>query len=160
MDPPPPRRGRGHPCRYQIDEEASSTLHNPRSQLKTQKQLGFQVPPMPQPRFFPPMTPEAYQTYMNFLYAQTQAQAQAGQVSYPVPPPATFAQPSTQSEVKLSKLIKEARLLGCETFSDTVDAVMAKNWLKRVTNTLTDMELNDSLKLKMATRLMDKSATT
>ena len=97
---------------------------------------------------------------MNFWYAQTQAQAQAGQVSYPVPPPAIFAQTSTQSEVKLSKLIKEARLLGCETFSGTIDAVVAKNWLKRVTNTLTDMELDDSLKLKVATRLMDKSAAT
>ena len=101
------------------------------------------------------MTPEAYQTYMNFWYAQTQA----GQMPYPVPPPATFAQPSTQSEVKLSKLIKEARLLGCETFSGTVNGVVDKNWLKRVTDTLTDMKLNDNLKLKVATRLMDKSAT-
>ena len=82
---------------------------------------------MPQPGFFPPMTPEAYQTYMNFWYAQTQAQAQAGQVPYPIPPPTTFAQTSTQSEVKLSKLIKEARLLGCETFSGTIDAIVAKN---------------------------------
>ena len=79
---------------------------------------------------------------------------------YPIPPPATFAQPSTQTEVKLSKLIKEARLLGCETFSGTVDAVVAQNWLKRVTDTLTDMELDDSLKLKVATRLVDKSAAT
>ena len=106
------------------------------------------------------MAPEAYQAYMNFWYAQTQAQAQAGQVSYPVPPPATFAQTSTQSEVKFSKLIKETRLLGCETFSGTIDAVVAKNWLKRVTDTLTDMKLNDSLKLKVATRLMDKSTAT
>ena len=81
-------------------------------------------------------------------------------MSYPVPPPATFVQTSTQSEVKLSKLIKEARLLGCETFSGMVDAVVDKNWLKMVIDTLIDMELNDSLKLKMATRLMDKSATT
>ena len=62
--------------------------------------------------------------------------------------------------MKLSKLIKKARLLGCETFSGTVDAVVAKNWLKRVTDTLTNMKLNDSLKLKVATRLMDKSAAT
>ena len=53
---------------------------------------------------------------------------------YPVPPPATFVQTSSQSEVKLSKLIKEVRLLGCETFSVTIDAVVAKNWLKRVTD--------------------------
>ena len=97
---------------------------------------------------------------MNFWYAQTQTQAQAGQVPYPIPPPATFAQPSTQLKVKLSKLIKKARLLGCEIFSGTIDVVVAKNWLKRVTITLTDMELNDSLKLKVAIRLMDKSAAT
>ena len=113
---------------------------------------------MPQPGFFPPMTPKAYQTYMNFWYAQTQAQT--GQVPYSAPPPTTFTQSSTQSGVKLFKLVKEAKLLGCETFSGTVDVVVAKNWLKRVIDTLTDMELNDSLKLKVATRLMDKSAAT
>ena len=37
---------------------------------------------------------------------------------------------------------------------------MAKNWLKKIFDTLTDMELDDSLKLKMTTRLMDKSAAT
>ena len=37
---------------------------------------------------------------------------------------------------------------------------MAKNWLKKVSDTLTDMELNDDLKLRMATRLIDKSAAT
>ena len=72
----------------------------------------------------------------------------------------TFVATSTQSGVKLSKLVKEARLLGCETFSGTIDAIVAKNWLKKIFDTLTNMELDDSLKLKVATRLMDKSATT
>ena len=62
--------------------------------------------------------------------------------------------------MKLSKLVKEARLLGCETFSRTVNAIMAKNWLKKISNTMIDMELEDNLKLKVATRLMDKSAAT
>ena len=62
--------------------------------------------------------------------------------------------------MKLSKLVKEARLLGCETFSGTIDAIVAKNWLKKIFDTLTDVELYDSLKLKVATRLMDKSAAT
>ena len=62
--------------------------------------------------------------------------------------------------MNFSKLIKEARLLGCETFSRSVDAIVAKNWLKRITDTLTDMELDESLKLKVTTRLMDKSAAT
>ena len=74
MDPPPPsRRGRGRPRRNPIDEEAASTPHNPQPQSKPQEQLEFQVPSMPQPGFFPPMTREACQTYMNFWYSQTQA---------------------------------------------------------------------------------------
>ena len=50
--------------------------------------------------------------------------------------------------------------MGCETFSGTVDAITVNNWLKKVSNTLTDMELDDELKLRVATRLMDKSAVT
>ena len=37
-----------------------------------------------------------------------------------------------------------------------MDVVAAKNWLKRILNTLTDMELDDKLKLRVVTRLMDK----
>ena len=33
----------------------------------------------------------------------------------------------------------------------------AKNWLKRVLDTLTDMELDDEFKLRVATNLIDKS---
>ena len=103
---------------------------------------------------------KAYQAYMNFWYAQTQTQAKTGQVPYPTPPPMTFAQPSTQSGMKLSKLVKKARLLGCETFLGIIDAIVAKNWLKKIFDTLIDMELNDSFKLKVTTRLMDKSEAT
>ena len=106
------------------------------------------------------MTPEAFQAFTNYQYASTQAQVQAGHGEYLVPPTITFAQPPTQSIVKLSKLVKKARQLRCETFSGTIDIVAMKNWLKRVSNTLTDMELNDELKLRVATRLIDKSAIT
>ena len=75
-------------------------------------------------------------------------------------PPTNFTKPSTQQGVKLSKLVKEARLLGCQTFSGSIDAIVAKNWMKKVTDTMVDMELEDNLKLRVATRLMDKSATT
>ena len=78
MDPPPPsRRRRGRPRRNSMVEETASTPHNPQPQpqSKSQEQPRFQVPPMPQPGFFPPMTPEAYQAFMNFWYAQTQTQA-------------------------------------------------------------------------------------
>ena len=37
---------------------------------------------------------------------------------------------------------------------------MAKNWLKKISDTMIAMELEDNLKLKVATRLMDKSAAT
>ena len=77
-----------------------------------------------------------------------------------MPPMTNLPQSSTTPRIKLSKLIKKARTLGCETFSGTVDAVIARNWLKRVSDTLNDMELDDDLKLKVATRLIDKSATT
>ena len=50
--------------------------------------------------------------------------------------------------------------MGCETFFGTIDVVEVKNWLKRVSNTLTDMELDDEIKLKVVTRLIDKSAFT
>ena len=79
---------------------------------------------------------------------------------YPTPSPTTFAQPLTQQRVKLSKLVKKARLLGCETFFGSADAIVAKNWLKKISDTMIDMELEDNLKLKVATRLMVKSATT
>ena len=50
--------------------------------------------------------------------------------------------------------------MGCETFLGTIDVVATKNWLKRVFDTLIDMELHDELKLRMDTRLIEKSATT
>ena len=50
--------------------------------------------------------------------------------------------------------------MGCEIFSGTVDTVVTRNWLKRISDTLNDMKLDDDLKLKVATRLIDKSAAT
>ena len=38
-----------------------------------------------------------------------------------------------------------------------MDVVVAKNWLKRVSDTLTAMELDDELKLRTVTRLINKS---
>ena len=72
----------------------------------------------------------------------------------------TFAKPPTHIGVKLSKLVKKARQLGCETFSGSVDGVVVRNWLKKVFDTLTNMELDDELKFRVATRLIDKSAAT
>ena len=77
-----------------------------------------------------------------------------------MPPIAAFVPPPTQPVVKLFRLVDEAKQLGCETFSSTVDAVVAKNLFKRVSNTLTNIELDDELKLRVATRLINKSAAT
>ena len=73
-----------------------------------------------------------------------------------MPPTTTFSQPV----VKLSKLVKKDKQLGCETFSGTGDVVTTKNWLERFSDTLIDMELEDELKLRVSTRLIDKSAFT
>ena len=77
-----------------------------------------------------------------------------------MPPMTNLTQSSTTPRIKLSKLIKKARTLGCETFSGTVDVVVPRNWLKRVSDTLNDMELDDDLKLKVAIRLIEKSVAT
>ena len=44
--------------------------------------------------------------------------------------------------------------------SGSVDAIVAKNWMKKITDTMIDMELEDNLKMKVVTRLMDKSVAT
>ena len=44
--------------------------------------------------------------------------------------------------------------------SGSVDAIVAKNWMKKITVTIIDMELEDNLKIKVVTRLMDKSVAT
>ena len=106
------------------------------------------------------MTSEAYQAYVNFWYAQAQAQAQAGKGQFPMPPTTTFPQLLTHTGIKLSKLVKNVRLLSCETFFGSVEVVVARNWLKSIFDTLTDMKLNNEFKLKVATRLIDKSAAT
>ena len=50
--------------------------------------------------------------------------------------------------------------MGCKKFSGSIDVVAAMNWLKKVSNTITEMELEDDLKLRVATRLIEKSAAT
>ena len=50
--------------------------------------------------------------------------------------------------------------MGYEIFSGSVDAIVAKNRMKKIIVTMIDMELEDNLKLKVATRLMDKNAAT
>ena len=60
-----------------------------------------------------------------------------------MPPMAPFVSPPAQPTLKLSKLVNEARQLGYETFSGTVDAIATKNSLNKVSDTLKDMEPDD-----------------
>ena len=77
------------------------------------------------------MSLEAFQDFTNYWYAQVQAQAQAqtqaDQSQFFVPPTTPFVLPPTHPIIKLSKLVKKARRLGCENFSCTIDTVVAKN---------------------------------
>ena len=123
----PPRRGRDKTRKVPVDKEVASVPYISLPQGDPQFPLEFLVSPMPQAGFFPLMTHEAFQAYTNYWYAQAQAQAQANQGQFLVPRMTTFVQPPTQPVVKLSKLVKEARQLICETFSSTVDVVAAKN---------------------------------
>ena len=107
--------------------------------------LEFLVPPVPQARPFPPMSLKAFQAFITYWYAQDQAK----QSQFPVPPTAPPIPHPAQPAIKLSKSVKEARQLGCETFSDIVYAVEVKNWLKRVSDILTDLELDVELKLRV-----------
>lgn len=58
----------------------------------------------------------------------------------------------------LSKLLKKARKLGCISFDVTSDAMVAKEWLKRVIATLDNMILKEKLRLKVTTTLLEGSA--
>lgn len=58
----------------------------------------------------------------------------------------------------LSKLLKKARKLGCISFDVTSDAMVAKEWLKRVIATFDNMVLEDEPRLQVATRLLEGRA--
>ncbi|WRX30368.1 zinc finger protein [Theobroma cacao] len=86
-------------------------------------------------------------------------QAQTGQVP-PVVPPATPLVPPPVQDVSISKKLKEARQLSCVSFTGELDATVAKDWINQVSETLSDMGLDDDMKLMVATRLLEKSART
>lgn len=48
--------------------------------------------------------------------------------------------------------------MGCSSFDDTSDFMVAKEWLKRVIDTFDDMVLKDKVRLKVATRLLESRA--
>ncbi|EOY08575.1 Gag protease polyprotein [Theobroma cacao] len=115
--------------------------------------------PSPQPPTgIPAMPTEAAQALAAFFAAMA-GQAQSGQVP-PVVPPATPLVPPLVHDVSISKNLKEARQLGCVSFTGELDATVAKDWINQVSETLSDMGLDDDMKLMVATRLLEKRART
>ena len=53
-----------------MDEDATLAHHAHLPQGDPQFPPEFLVPPMPQARFFPPMTFKAFQAFTNYWYAQ------------------------------------------------------------------------------------------
>ncbi|XP_039115300.1 uncharacterized protein LOC120250538 [Dioscorea cayenensis subsp. rotundata] len=111
-----------------------------------------------------------YQEYQDFLdyWRIFGRQAQTTPVTTPAPEPAPPRAPvvhSTPGEASgpsqalaLSKLLKEARQLGCGSFDGTSDAMIAKEWVKRVIATFDDMSLGGETRLRVATRLLEGRA--
>lgn len=55
----------------------------------------------------------------------------------------------------LSKLLKEARQLGYGSINSTSDAMISKEWIKRMIVTIDDMSLGTEMRLRVATRLLE-----
>ncbi|WRX22762.1 Retrotransposon gag domain - like 10 [Theobroma cacao] len=109
------------------------------------------------------MTPEVAHALATFLAALT-GQAQAGPippvvslVTTRVPPPLI---PPQTPDVSIFKKLKEARQLGCVSFTSVLDATITKDWVNQVSETLFYMRLDDDMKLMVATRLLEKRART
>ncbi|EOY08397.1 Gag protease polyprotein [Theobroma cacao] len=104
------------------------------------------------------MPTEAAQALAAFFAAMA-GQAQTGQVP-PVVPPTTPLVPPPIQDVSISKKLKEARQLGCVSFTGELDATVAKDWINQVSETLSDIGLDDDMKLMVATRLLEMRART
>ncbi|EOX93975.1 Gag protease polyprotein [Theobroma cacao] len=167
----PPRRGRPPltrsvgrgKCRSQhhqpniVEEEsAASTI---RAAPAAEQADSPPHPPSPQPPTgIPAMPTEAAQALAAFFAAMA-GQAQTGQVP-PVVPLTTPLVPPPVQDVSISKKLKEVRQLGCVSFTGELDATRAKDWINQVSETLSDMRLDDDMKLMVATRLLQKRART
>ncbi|WRX29420.1 Reverse transcriptase domain - like 10 [Theobroma cacao] len=104
------------------------------------------------------MPTEAAQALAAFFTAMA-GQAQTSQVPLIVPLVTPLVPPPVQ-DVSISKKLKEARQLGCVSFAGELDATVAKDWINYVSETFSDMGLDDDMKLMVATRLLEKRART
>ena len=108
-----------------------------------------------------------YQEWLDFVqyWSMFGGHGQAPQVPNFVSPSVLVAVPESGEGSKggqtliLSKMVKEAHQLRCSTFEGTSDAIVAKQWQKKVVAIFDDMSLVDDLKLKVAIRLLGKRAS-
>ncbi|OMP08851.1 Retroviral aspartyl protease [Corchorus olitorius] len=83
------------------------------------------------------------------------AQPPVGQGQYVPPSPPVYG-----GHPPLSKQLKEVRNLGVTTFLGKKDTITAKDWLDSVIDAFDDLELEDSDRVKIASRLLDEDAKT
>ncbi|XP_017980031.1 PREDICTED: WAS/WASL-interacting protein family member 3-like [Theobroma cacao] len=163
-------RGRGRSQRRQLDavkeEPAAFTIREAPAaeQAETPPHSPHSSHPLP-PTGTPAMSPEVVQALAAFFTAIV-GQAQASQappivppIAPSVPPPPPLVPPPVQ-DVSIAKKLKEARQLGYIFFTGDLDATVAKASINQVSETLSDMRLDDHLKLMVATRLQEKRART
>ena len=80
----------------------------------------------------------------------------------PQPPvqPAAIPPVAERPPLQITKLMKEAKQLGCEAYDGTGDVSVAERWLERVTRAAEDLGLSDTDKVVLATRLLEGDAQT
>ena len=61
---------------------------------------------------------------------------------------------------ELSRLVREARLLGCDSYTGEGDPQLAREWIGDITDLFGRMSLSDEDKLEVATLLLEKPAKT
>ena len=89
---------------------------------------------------------------MEHVAPAVQVQAQAPQVID------RAHRDETGIPVRLTKLVKEVRQLGCESFFGTGEIVVVQNWIDKVEETLADLRVADTDRVAVATRLLERNA--
>ncbi|OMP05787.1 Zinc finger, CCHC-type, partial [Corchorus olitorius] len=150
----PPLQRLPHPLPEDADEESS--VHS----SPTNENLNVDPPPPPQWQQVPLPPCSPYEAFMDWRQRfETQipqceaAQPPVGQGQYVPPPPPVYGGPPPHS-----KKLKEVRNLGVTTFLGKKDAITSKDWLYSVIDAFDDMELENSDRVKIASRLLDEDA--
>ena len=113
-------------------------------------------------------TPEQVQVMFEMLRSQMTAPPAMAPTTGPLlatqamsaPPPVARveATPSEALHKDLLKHLRTAMQLGCEKFEGTVDAGVAQEWLKTVSDAVRDLGLGDQEKVIIASRLLKGDA--